>query len=81
MEIKDDKFYGKRFKTFRVNANKSQKEVSDYLGVTQSTLSKYESGKLQPSFDILIKMKELYNSDSSFRNNVHAVWQFSKTLK
>ncbi len=55
-----DEVYGRRFHAFRLMAKKTQKEVCGFLGVTQSTLSKYESGKLQPPLDILVKMKELY---------------------
>lgn len=60
MLYKTNEFYGRRFRFYRESAHKTQKEVCAYLGVTQSALSKYESGKLQPPFDVLLKMKELY---------------------
>lgn len=60
MLYKTNEFYGRRFRFYREFAHKTQKEVCAYLGVTQSALSKYENGKLQPPFDVLLKMKELY---------------------
>lgn len=61
MSIEDNKHYGELFKFYRNRSGKTQKEVCDYLNVTQSTLSKYETGLLEPPFDILLKMKNLYN--------------------
>lgn len=62
MIYKTNEFYGKRFRFYREVSQKTQKEVCSSLGVTQSALSKYESGKLQPPFDVLLKMKEIYKT-------------------
>lgn len=40
---------GKILKKYRLAAKFSQKEISTYVGVSQSNYSKFESGFLEPS--------------------------------
>ena len=44
----------------RINSKKKQKELFEYLGVANSTYSKYENGKLRPSIEILKKIADFY---------------------
>lgn len=51
-----------RFKEFRQARGLSQKEVGDYLGTTGQAYSNYENGKREPSFEILLKLGELFGT-------------------
>ena len=44
----------------RVNRNLKIQEVSDYLCCLPSVYSRYESGKREPSIDVLLKLSKLY---------------------
>lgn len=52
---------GTRIKTLRKYAKLSQKDFSEKVGVTQSTLSAYENGNALPSVDILINIANCFN--------------------
>ena len=43
----------------RVNRNLKVQEVSDYLCCLPSVYSRYESGKREPSIDVLLKLSKL----------------------
>lgn len=45
----------------RVNAGLTLREAATELGVSVSTLSGYENGKVKPRFDTIEKMAVLYN--------------------
>lgn len=45
----------------RVNSGLTLREAATELGVSVSTLSGYENGKVKPRFDIIEKMAALYN--------------------
>lgn len=47
-------------KAARVNANLSQEEASERIGVCVSTLQNYESGKRIPDWDVVMKIEEVY---------------------
>ena len=44
----------------RVNRNLKVQVVSDYLCCLPSVYSRYESGKREPSIDVLLKLSKLY---------------------
>lgn len=48
-----------RLAAVRVNADKTQDEWAELLGVAKSTVSNWESGKTIPSLPIIRKMSEL----------------------
>lgn len=50
----------KNLKIIRESKNYSQLKVSMDLGISQELISKYETGKSTPSFDILIKMSNYF---------------------
>ena len=54
---------GKTLKELRLNANLSQKQAYEYIGVAQSTFSSWETGKAEPPTDILLKLCKLYRVD------------------
>ena len=45
----------------RINRNLKVQEVSDYLCCLPSVYSRYESGKREPSIDVLLKLSKLYH--------------------
>ena len=50
----------KNLKEIRNSKLMTQKEVAEKLNITQATYSGYESGKYQPSIDILIAISKLF---------------------
>lgn len=50
-----------RIKELRLNNDMTMLQLSKLLNIGESTISLYESGKRQPSYDILNKMSELFN--------------------
>jgi transcriptional regulator with XRE-family HTH domain len=57
---------GLRLKDLRVENDLFQKHVSDYLGCTQQTYSRYETGELEPSLAILSKLSVFYNTSVDY---------------
>lgn len=53
-------------KAARVNANLSQKEAADALGVNVSTLQNYETGKTVPDWDMVKRIEMLYRFPMDF---------------
>ena len=47
-------------------ANKTQQEVSDATGISQKTLSNYETGRTEPDLNSLIKLADFYNVSVDF---------------
>lgn len=53
-------------KELRIQAGYSQKDVYDMLGIRQSTFSAWETGRAEPSADMLLKLCKLYNIKDIF---------------
>ena len=49
------------FKEKRMNANLTQKEVADCLGINQATVHLWETGETRPRAALLPKIAKLYN--------------------
>ena len=54
---------GGRLKQLRTKYRYTQSDISAFLGVDQSLISKYESGERQISVDMLEKLGDLYCCD------------------
>ena len=52
---------GKRIKELRANAEISQQELGDLVGVSKVSISGYESGNRIPSLEILIEIANYFN--------------------
>lgn len=52
--------YGKSFKHYRQNANLTQKEAAELIGVKDYQLGNYETNRSQPNLDVLKKMSRVY---------------------
>ena len=51
---------GEKLKTYRENKKMTQVEVAEALGIKSATVSKYESGTLEPNIEALKKLAELF---------------------
>lgn len=53
--------FHQRIKEIRIELGLKQNQVSAEIGISQSKLSKYESGELEPNLEQLGKLAEYYN--------------------
>ena len=51
---------GDKIKLYRENKKMTQNQVADILGVSSATISKYESGALEPNIESLKRLAELF---------------------
>ncbi|WP_082020693.1 helix-turn-helix domain-containing protein [Candidatus Soleaferrea massiliensis] len=56
----------KHIKELRVIHDKSQREIAAYLNMTQSTYSKYETGKIEWTITLLIKLAAYYGTSVDY---------------
>ena len=52
--------FGDKIKLYRENKKMTQNEGADILGVSSATISKYESGALEPNIESLKRLAELF---------------------
>lgn len=52
---------GEKIKLYRESKNMTQVEIAESLGVKPATVSKYESGTLEPNIESLKKLAEIFN--------------------
>lgn len=55
------KDFAETLKEMRIRAGYSQKEVYEMFNIRQSTFSAWETGRAEPSADMLLKLCKLYN--------------------
>ena len=63
------KHFPEKLKEARKKANLSQQQVSEILEISQSNISKYENGDLEPSLDTIYKLIDLYDINANFLFN------------
>lgn len=51
----------KMLRILRKNKGLSMKELGEIIGVAESTISQYETGKREPDFETLLKLGEYFN--------------------
>ena len=54
--------FGTTIRRLRKQKKLTQKELSDMLGIKQTTYSDWESGKTEPKINMLIRFAELYHT-------------------
>lgn len=54
-------YFCENLRFLRISLNISQKEISNYLNLNPSSYSNYESGRREPSIDLIIKICTLLN--------------------
>ena len=47
-------------RSLRIDKGLTQRQIGDYLGISQNTYSQYEIGVLKYPVDVLIKLADLY---------------------
>ena len=52
---------GKRLRTLRESLSLSQAKLAELLGITQSSLNRYENGQSTPSVDLLRKYADFFD--------------------
>ena len=52
--------FGSNFKNLRNQANLSQMDIAKKLNVSYKSVSHWESGYSEPSIDILMQLKEIF---------------------
>ncbi len=52
---------GKKIKSLRKKSNYTQAELARQIGVAKSTIAAYENDSRQPSYDVLIKLADIFN--------------------
>ncbi len=57
---------GSRLREMRENSCLYQRQIADYLGVTQQTYSRYETGELQPSLSAMELLSGFYGTSVDF---------------
>lgn len=57
---------GNRIKNARLNKNLSQETLGKLLGVSKVSISGYETGRRQPSLDILVKIADYLDLDLNY---------------
>ena len=62
--------YYKRIRDLREDHDFNQTHVAQYLGMSQTGYSKYETGENDIPTSILIKLSELYNVSIDYMLNV-----------
>lgn len=58
-----DKQLGLLLQSYRSNANMSQQDVADRLGITRSAIGHYERGERTVDIQLLYKLCDIYNVD------------------
>ena len=52
---------GEKIKELRLCNSMTQDNLAEKLFVSQSTIAKWEAGRLEPSYKILMMIKEMFN--------------------
>lgn len=60
---------GKILKTMRKINNFTQTELSKKIGIPQNTLSQYETGRIEPTYEMILKISKACGFEIEFKNN------------
>ena len=61
--------FAEKLKKARKAAGLSQEKVAQILNISQSNISKYENGALEPSLDTIYELIDLYDINANFLFN------------
>ena len=53
-------------RSLRIDKGYTQKEIGEYLGISQNTYSQYEIGVLKYPVDVIIKLADFYNVSTDY---------------
>ncbi len=54
-------YFYQRLRDLREDFDKTQKEIADYLGIVSTQYQRYESGKREIPYHMVISLSKLYN--------------------
>ena len=57
---------GERIKTLRKANDMTQKEFSECIGISRSTLAGYETGKIEPSLNVIFSLANKFDINPSY---------------
>ena len=57
---------GKKLKSLRTEKKLTQKQIADRIGLAISAVSSYESGTRYPSYDVLIKLAQIFHVSTDY---------------
>lgn len=72
--------FGKRLRELRKEKGLTQKELGEKIGVGRTTISEYESGKIVPRQDGLVKLAEVLNVTVDYLTCNHEVREILPTI-
>lgn len=72
--------FGKRLRTLRKEKELTQKELGQMIGVGRTTISEYESGKIVPRQDGLVKLAEILDVTVDYLTGNHEVREIPLSL-
>lgn len=58
--------FGKILKLLRCDKDISQRKLSEEFGVTNQTISLWETGQREPDFDTLVKIAKYFNVTTDY---------------
>ena len=58
--------FSKRLKELREERHLTQKELSQKLNVSQTTVAKWEAGDREPCFDMLVKLADFFECSADY---------------
>ncbi len=56
----------KRIKELRVQLNMYQKTLGEKVGVERNTIAMYETGKSRPSFEVLVRLAQIFGTTTDY---------------
>lgn len=57
---------GEKLKALRLENRLTQKQIADRIGLAISAVSSYESGARYPSYDVLIRLAQMYHVSTDY---------------
>lgn len=58
--------FSQNVKNLRLEKGWSQQDLADRVGLNKMTISQYENGKRKPSFEIVMALAHVFNSDMNY---------------
>lgn len=58
--------FGNTLKTLRIKENMTQAQLAVKIGLTKSVISAYENGIRMPSYDVLIRLSEIFKVSTDY---------------
>jgi transcriptional regulator with XRE-family HTH domain len=58
--------FGQKLLVLRKKKKVSQTELATQIGISQSNIANYESDKIRPSYEVLIKLADFFETSTDF---------------